>query len=116
MKFGLKHALNGVLLMFKSERNFRIQFSFFIVAIALGAIFNISSIEWIAVLLCSGLVLSLEMVNSAIEKTCNRITTNQEGTIQWIKDVTAGAVLIVSVISLIVGVLIFAPYFYLLLP
>lgn len=95
--------------MLLSERNFKIQLTLFSVVIALAAHFNISKSEWIAIVISSATVLGLEMLNSSIEKLCNLTTSEENETIKWIKDVSAGAVLIVSAGALAVGCLIFIP-------
>ncbi len=63
-----------------------------------------------ALLLCTGLVISLEMLNSAIERICNMYTTEFHPAIKIIKDIAAAAVLWSALISLVVGLLIFLPY------
>jgi Diacylglycerol kinase len=62
-----------------------------------------------AVLFCIGLVISLEMINSAIERYCDLVTTDFHPGIKVIKDVAAGAVLVASITSLIIGLIIFIP-------
>ena len=51
------------------------------------------------------------MVNSAIEKVCNLITTEYNPAIKTIKDIAAGAVLFAAVVTAIIGAIIFVPYF-----
>ena len=106
---GFKHAIKGVVNMVKSEKNFKIQLGFLVTIIFLGIFFNISTFEWITILLTSALVLSLESINSAVEKLCDLVSIEQHASIKWIKDVSAGAVLIASICSLIIGGLIFIP-------
>ena len=105
----LTYALQGVHRFFSKERNGQIQAVFGLAAILLGFILSISSFQWLLVLLCIGLVISLEMINSAIEKLCDLVTADFHPAIKIIKDVAAGAVLVASIFSLIVGLLIFIP-------
>lgn len=63
----------------------------------------------LAVLLCIGLVMALEMVNAAIEKLCDRLHPDKHTDIKLVKDMAAGAVLWAAIISAIVGLIIFAP-------
>jgi undecaprenol kinase (EC 2.7.1.66) len=51
------------------------------------------------------------MLNSALEKICDKITVEKDQDIKWIKDVAAGAVLVAAIFSLIIAFVIFAPYF-----
>lgn len=102
-------ALQGMKQFFSGDRNGKIQTVFGITAIALGFALSISSSQWMLVLFCIGLVISLEMVNSAIESFCDMITTDFHPRIKVIKDVAAGAVLVASITSLIIGLIIFIP-------
>lgn len=106
---GFRFAFNGLTQFFRTERNGRIQGIAAILVIIAGGFFHLSKIEWIAALLCIAMVLGLEMVNSAIEKLCNLITTDYHPQIKIIKDVSAAAVLVTSIISAIVAAIIFLP-------
>ncbi len=102
-------ALQGMKHFFSGDRNGKIQVVLGVAAIALGFALSISSYQWLLVLFCIGLVISLEMINSSIEKYCDMITTDFHPGIRIIKDVAAGAVLVASITSLIIGLIIFIP-------
>jgi len=102
-------AFHGVKQFFSRERNGKIQTVFGITAIVLGFTVSLSSFQWLLVLFCIGLVISLEMINSAIEKYCDLVTTDFHPRIKVIKDVAAGAVLVASLTSLVIGLIIFIP-------
>jgi diacylglycerol kinase len=102
-------ASQGVKQFFSRDRNGKIQTVIGITAIALGFTVSLSSFQWMLVLFCIGLVISLEMINSAIEKYCDLVTTDFHPGIKIIKDVAAGAVLIASLMSLVIGLIIFIP-------
>ena len=102
-------AFQGINRFFSRDRNGKIQLVIGITAIILGFTVSLSSFQWILVLFCIGLVISLEMINSAIEKYCDLVTTNFHPDIKIIKDVAAGAVLVASITSLIIGLIIFIP-------
>lgn len=106
---GFNNAIRGLKQGFSTERNFRIQFILFLAAVALGIYFNISELEWLSILIISALILSLELFNSAIEKLCDLYSTKHDLQIKWIKDVSAGAVLISCLISIGIGLIIFIP-------
>jgi undecaprenol kinase/diacylglycerol kinase (ATP) len=105
-------AFQGVLHLLKKERNFRIQFLVFIITLILSLLLKISKIEWLAILICSMLVLSLEGINTSIERLCDEQEINFNPKIKIIKDVAAGSVFIASIFSTIIGFLIFLPYLY----
>lgn len=102
-------AINGIKLCFL-QRNFKIHFVCSIIAIIVGFILNINLKEWCIIWICIGLVISLEMINTAIEQLVNLIEPNYNSKAGAIKDVAAGAVLVSSVISAIIGVMIFGKY------
>ena len=105
------YAFNGLWYSFKSEAHLKIQLLAALVVIVLGFYFSVTSSEWAILLICCGSVISLELVNSAIEKLCDLITTEQNPKIKYIKDVMAGAVLVASMTAAVIGILIFYPYF-----
>ncbi len=106
------YAFRGIFLLIKSERNFQIHLFALALVISAGFYFDIKKKEWIAILLISALVLSMEAMNSALEKMCNEITTERRESIRNIKDIAAGAVLISVIIAVIVGVKIFWKYVF----
>ncbi|HVX50682.1 MAG TPA: diacylglycerol kinase family protein [Chitinophagaceae bacterium] len=109
MPLAFKHAFNGLLYFFRHERNGRVQLVAAIVTVGFAVALHISATDWVAVLLCIGAVLSLEMLNSAIEKLCDIVHKEQHPVIKIIKDVSAAAVLFASVISIVIAVIIFLP-------
>ena len=102
-------AFQGIKQFFSRDRNGKIQTVIGITAIVLGFTVSLSSFQWLLVLFCIGLVISLEMINSAIEKYCDLVTTDFHPGIKIIKDVAAGAVLVASLTSLVIGLIIFIP-------
>ena len=103
------YAFNGLKLSLV-ERNKRVLVFCGFFAISLGFLFNITFIEWCLVLICIGVVLALETINTAIEFFVNLVEPNYSPIAGKIKDLAAGAVLIFSIFSAIVGFLIFGKY------
>lgn len=103
------HAWKGILLFFKSERNARIELGAACIALGLSFWLQISIIEFGIILLCIAAVLSAEAFNSAIERLADFHHPGIHPDIKVLKDVSAGAVLIVSILSFIIGLLLFAP-------
>jgi diacylglycerol kinase (ATP) len=79
-------------------------------AIILGIVLEINKAEWIAIVFCIGMVLALETVNSAIELIVDFISPDFHPIAGKIKDLSAAAVLIISIISAIIGLVIILPY------
>ena len=104
------YAVRGIGKTLRTERNFRIMFICFLLSIAAGFFFRISSVEWAVVLLCCGIVLALEMVNTAIESLTNLITEEHHPLAEKAKDIAAGAVLVFCAAAFIIALIIFLPY------
>lgn len=107
-----KHAISGILGGAKEEKNFRIMLVCFLLVIIANILLKVTTLEWIITLLCSGIVLSLELVNSAIEKTIDFITDEFHHLAGTAKDYSAGAALIMSSISFVVAIIIYLPYIF----
>jgi diacylglycerol kinase len=108
-------AFNGIKYFFKTERNGKIQAGVSLITILSGLYLRITAVEWIIIVLCMGLVLALEMINTALEHLCNMIHADYHPSIKIIKDIAAGAVLTFSAVSVVAGLIIFLPKFFVLL-
>lgn len=105
-------ALNGIRILLKNERHFKIHLIAFLFVIILGVFLNINRIEWMFIFITSALVMTLEAINSALEKLCDHVTPTQHETIKMVKDIAAGAVLIAAFFALVIGSIIFIPALY----
>lgn len=106
----VKYAWEGIFTFFSKERNGQIQLATTGVAIIFSFLFSITKTEWFIVLMLCGMVMLTEMLNTAIEKLCDKVCTDYDEKIKVIKDVSAGAVLLVAVFAVIIGLMIFVPY------
>ncbi|WP_462253932.1 diacylglycerol kinase family protein [Ferruginibacter sp.] len=102
-------AFNGIKICFTSETNFKIHVVLAAVAILMGMVFNISTTEWGVIFLCIAFVISMEMINTAIEKLCDEVTKDIHPVIKKVKDIAAGAVLVAAGSSFVIGSIIFLP-------
>jgi diacylglycerol kinase len=103
------NAFNGLHHFFLHERNGKIQVAAATVVVIFAVCFHASVTEWTAILLCIGAVLCLEMMNSSLEKLCDLVQPEYHPVIKIVKDVSAGAVLFASVISVVIASMIFLP-------
>jgi diacylglycerol kinase len=107
---GISHGTTG--------RNMRIHLAAAVLVCAFGFIFSISIVEWFIVMLCIGTVIAAELINSSIEELCDLVRDQLRldySATTHIRDMAAGAVLIVSLVSALIGFWIFFPKFLLLL-
>jgi len=103
------YAIKGIRYVFGTEVNMKIHIAISVLVIASGIFFAISLIEWMFCLLCIGLVVGAEMLNTAIENVVDLASPEQHPLAGKAKDIAAGAVLICAIISVIIGLLIFVP-------
>jgi undecaprenol kinase/diacylglycerol kinase (ATP) len=103
------HAWDGIAYCFKTQLNFRIHLLVLLLVAIAGYFFAINTTEWLFIIGCTMLVLSLELINTAIEHVCDTITTEIHPAIKIIKDAAAAAVLLVAVGSVVTGLIIFLP-------
>lgn len=103
-----KYALRGIVQLFKQEPNARIHFAATIVVIIAGFIKGISPMQWIVICIAIALVWICEAFNTAIELLCDMYCDHRyHPTVKVIKDIAAGVVLVASVLSVIVGLIVF---------
>lgn len=103
------HALDGIHYTTSHERNFKIEIFFAILVSIVSFILKIDVIEWAILVLVIAMVLSLEMVNTAMERCVDLVTKDYKELAKIAKDVAAGAVFIMSMFSVIIGIIIFLP-------
>ena len=104
------HASRGIWLFAKHTHNAWLHAVAFVIVISLGAYFNISRMEWIALFIVCGLVFVSEAFNSAIEVDIDLTSPEYHPYARDTKDIAAGAVLLSAIFAIIVGVLIFWPH------
>lgn len=104
-----KYAWEGLRHLVRREPNIRIHIVAGIIAVLCGWYLDIDKSEWSAVILCIGIVLITETINTAVENVCDYISLTYHPKIKIIKDLAAAAVLIGAVMSAIIAGYIFAP-------
>lgn len=105
------HAARGLGYTFAHEGNFRVHTAAALVVTLLGAFVRVSAREWAVLLVVMVLVMTLELVNTAVEKLLDSVHPRLHATVGLAKDILAGAVLLAAAVAVIVGGLIFIPYF-----
>ncbi|MFN4299129.1 MAG: diacylglycerol kinase family protein [Thermaurantimonas sp.] len=95
------------------ESHFKIHLIASAVVVLSGILLKVSFLEWAVLLVCIGMVLTAEAINSAIETTCDLVMPSRHPLVKRIKDISAGAVLIAAAAAALAGLLIFLPKLYL---
>ena len=104
------YAFRGLGKTLKEEQNLQIQSIAGLVVIILGWYFRIEVEEWLILILVIGLVILMEIINSAIERITDVLKPRLDSYVKEIKDIMAAAVMLASVIAVTVGLIIFLPY------
>ncbi|OGP65828.1 MAG: hypothetical protein A3K22_00285 [Deltaproteobacteria bacterium RBG_16_42_7] len=105
------YAIEGILHAAKTERHLRYHFYAAVLILLLSLILGLKQTEFIAIVIVAIIVLSVEMLNTAIEATVDIIFKEYDSRAKIIKDIAAGAVLTASIGAAVIGYIIFMPYF-----
>ena len=105
----LLYGFNGILYTLKHERNMVIHFLVMILVIIAGIVFKITFVEWGVCFVLFALVLSLELMNTALENVVDLVTEEKKAKAKVAKDAAAGAVLVAAIFAVIIGISIFLP-------
>lgn len=106
-----RFAFAGAYKLVTTEHSIMVQFSLGIVLTVSGFYFGISKTEWLFQTLAIGLVLSIEGLNTAVEKIADFIHPDFHSRIGFIKDIAAGAVLFAALAAVAIGLIIYIPIF-----
>lgn len=102
-----RYAIFGIGKAMKKERNFRIHMVALLTILIFNSIASFSALHWALELLCCMIVISLELMNTAVEKVCDAVTREVSPLIRYAKDAAAGAVFVSAVGSVVIAFLVF---------
>ena len=102
-------AGEGIRYAFASQRNLKIHLVFAVIAVVLGLVLQISQAGWLAVMLCIVLVMSLEILNTAVESVVDLVSPEWNILAKRAKDCSAGAVYLAAFGSVIVACIVYLP-------
>ena len=105
----IKNSLNGIKCYAKDGKSILLYLFGVIVEIIMGIIYNINGLEWILIVCILGIILSIELINTAIEATCDAIGKEYNSLIKIAKDCGSGATFIVFLVAIILNLIIFLP-------
>ena len=103
------YAFQGIFNTIRTERNIKIHCAAAILVTIFGIWLQISKTEWMICFILFGLILALELVNTAVEATVDLFTEERKPLAKKAKDAAAGAVLIAAIFAAVIGILIFIP-------
>lgn len=111
-----RYAFQGLADLFRSQPNARIHLAVALVVVVAGWALRVSRLEWLALVICMGLVIALEAVNTALEHLTNLVSPTFHPLAGKVKDVAAAAVLVGALGAVIVGLIVFLPRLALFFP
>lgn len=103
------YAYNGIKHTILTQHNFLVHIALATIAVLLGFLLKISIAEWTSIVIVIGMVMAAEIFNSSIEELVNLISPERNVKAGIIKDLAAGAVLILAIAAFITGTIIFLP-------
>jgi diacylglycerol kinase len=109
-KKSLRFALHGLRYAFQNERNFRIELVAALGVLVLSVLLGLSLLEKSILLIMCALVLGMELANTALERVIDMLKPRVHPYARIVKDVMAGAVLLVCFVAILIGILIFLPH------
>ena len=116
MKIIIKHlasyryAIRGIGLVFRLEANMIFHVIAGMAVVIVNILLSVTKTEWLITLTLVGLAWMAEMFNTAIEKLCDRVTKEKDYLIGDVKDISAGAVLLICGFAVIAAAIIYLPY------
>ena len=109
--YSFYYAFRGIITAIKEERNMKIHVSIATLVVILGLLLPLSKVEWFSIIIIISLVISAEIFNTAIETIVNLVSPKYNELAKKAKDLSAGAVLVLAICSVIIGLIIFMPKF-----
>lgn len=106
---GFRYAWRGIITVTKTERNMKFHLTATVIVLIFSWLLQLSPVEWTVIFLIIALVLTLEMVNTSIEKAMDHLAPDIHPAVGAVKDIAAGAVLVAALFSVIIGLIIFLP-------
>lgn len=107
------HALQGLKVAFQDERNLKIQALMAVLSVGLAVVLRFDPLSWAMLFLAIGLVITAELLNTAIERAVDMFTGGEYNNLaRDAKDIAAGAVVCASVTSIAIGASIYLPRIY----
>jgi len=111
VKESISNAIHGLMLAISSQRNFVIELIISAIVIIMGLLFRFSATDMCILIIMIALVLICELLNSVIEFTLDAVyKNNYSRLVEMAKDMSAGMVLLIACISVLVGAILFGSY------
>ena len=107
----IKYSLDGLVHAYRYEQSLWIHGCATLLAVILGIIFQIRLSEWAIIFIALGIILALELINTAIEAAVDLTTTEYHPLAKVAKDCGSAASFVMSIVSVVISLFVFGPYF-----
>ncbi len=107
----IKYSIQGLAYSYRYEQSFWIHGFATLLAVVLGVIFHIKLSEWAIIFIALGIILSLELINTAIEAAIDLITDEIHPLAKIAKDCGSAASFVMAIVSFVISLFVFGPYF-----
>jgi diacylglycerol kinase len=107
--YSFTYPIKGLKYAYRNEQNLAVDVGIAILVVIAGVLFDISVNEWALIALTIGMVISLELINTAIEAVVDLVTEEYHPLAKVAKDTSSAAVFICAIAASIVGIIIFLP-------
>lgn len=105
----VKNSLNGFRWYAMEGKSIIIYLIGLILEVVMGFAYDINGLEWILIICILGIILSVELINTAIEATCDAITKEYNPLIKIAKDCGSAATFVIFIVAIILNIIIFYP-------
>ena len=106
----IKYSLDGLMYAYRYEQSLWIHIFATILAVVLGIIFRIRLSEWAIIFIALGIILALELINTAIEAAVDLTTSEIHPLAKIAKDCGSAASFVMSIVSIVISLFVFGPY------
>ena len=105
-----KYSIEGLKYAYKYEQSMLIHVIATICVLLANIFFQVSGIEWLITLLAIGMVLSAELINSAIEAVVDLVTLEEHPLAKIAKDCSSAATFVLACMAALIGIVVYVPY------
>lgn len=105
-----KYSIEGLKYAYKYEQSMLIHVIATICVLLANIFFQVSGIEWLITLLAIGMVLSAELINSAIEAVVDLVTLEEHPLAKIAKDCSSAATFVLACMASLIGIVVYVPY------
>ena len=105
----IKNSLNGIKCYAKDGKSVILYIFGLLIEVIMGFVYNINGLEWILIICILGIILSVELINTAIEAACDAITKKYNPFIKIAKDCGSAATTVIFIVAIILNLIIFIP-------